>query len=361
MPTTRKPRAAKNASTSVVKKPSIPEVPSIEIPVIRGIQAGREYYVTQVPLGILKRFTVPDLSELPAMRRSQRVLSVARGNKILDYIRKNLRTYILSALTMSIAADIDFTELLPDEPFGKLRLPLDAIFHPIDGQHRHYALLKAVAEIRDLEDETIPVVFFLDIGEKWRAQAFLDLNQYTSKPSKSIVNAYDHRDPLADHLRRLLKQNKFYERFTSIDVATVSPKSVFLFSFAGLTEATGHLLNGLPNEGHTRIAAEFWEFLIEKFPEWKQVYEDQLTPTELKTEKIQTQAIALCALAQCANVTIRSHGSDWKTYFTLERVNWERANPDFEGLFMFSGNIRKTKETIVDFARYLHKTMEIPL
>ncbi|GIU78070.1 MAG: hypothetical protein KatS3mg005_1308 [Bryobacteraceae bacterium] len=56
----------------------------------------------------------------------------------------------------------------------------------------------ALRECPDLGDETIAVVFFLDIGLKRCQQMFADLNRYAVRPSRSIGILYDHRDDSAE-------------------------------------------------------------------------------------------------------------------------------------------------------------------
>ena len=47
-------------------------------PAIRGVQAGREYYVTMCPLRLIPRLFLFDEEELPPEMRAQRTLNKAR-------------------------------------------------------------------------------------------------------------------------------------------------------------------------------------------------------------------------------------------------------------------------------------------
>ena len=55
---------------------------------------------------------------------------------------------------------------------GKLTVPMTARFIVNDGQHRRAAIEEALKERPELGDETISVVFFLDVGLRRSQQMF---------------------------------------------------------------------------------------------------------------------------------------------------------------------------------------------
>jgi DNA sulfur modification protein DndB len=89
---------------------------------------------------------------------------------------------------------------------GQLRIPMKARFVINDGQHRRAAIEQALRQNPDLGDETIAVVFFLDVGLKRCQQMFSDLNRYAVRPSTSLNILYDHRDRYADFAKSLLQK-----------------------------------------------------------------------------------------------------------------------------------------------------------
>ena len=60
-------------------------------PAVRGVQAGREYYVTMLPLRMLERLFRPDAEVPGPVQRAQR-LSRDRVPRIARYITGNPRT-----------------------------------------------------------------------------------------------------------------------------------------------------------------------------------------------------------------------------------------------------------------------------
>jgi DNA sulfur modification protein DndB len=166
-------------------------------PAIRGIQAGREYYTSMCALRLNPKIFLFDEEELSPELRAQRTLNKARVPEMARYLLDNTDDYIFSAITASIDAEVCF------EPIGAageasrvglLRVPMDAKFIINDGQHRRAAIEAALRESPDLGDESIAVVFFLDLGLQRCQQMFADLNRYAIRPNKSIGVLYDHRD-----------------------------------------------------------------------------------------------------------------------------------------------------------------------
>jgi DNA sulfur modification protein DndB len=78
-------------------------------PAVRGVQAGREYYVTMLPLRMLERLFRPDAEVPGPAQRAQRRLSGPRVPRIARYITGNPDTYVLPALTAMVDADVRFS------------------------------------------------------------------------------------------------------------------------------------------------------------------------------------------------------------------------------------------------------------
>src|SRR3954464_9646266 len=108
-------------------------------PAIRGIQAGREYYVSMCPLRVIPRIFLFDEDELRPELRAQRVLNKARVPEIAGYLMSNPKGYTFSALTASIDGEVRFEPLGSDDDersVGRIRIPMKARIVINDGQHR---------------------------------------------------------------------------------------------------------------------------------------------------------------------------------------------------------------------------------
>ena len=82
-----------------------------QFPSLRGIQAGRSYYISQCPLRLLPRLFSKDDSDLPVEARAQRTLNQERIPEITRYILDNREEYVFSAITASIDGAVRFEAL----------------------------------------------------------------------------------------------------------------------------------------------------------------------------------------------------------------------------------------------------------
>jgi len=157
-------------------------------PAIRGVQAGREYYVSMCPLRLIPRIFLFDEEELVPELRAQRTLNKNRVPEIARYILDNRRDYVFSALTASVDAKVRFEPVGEGDEgtrMGALHIPMAAKFIINDGQHRRAAIDMALKEKPELGSESIAVVFFLDIGLDRSQQMFADLNRYAIRPASA--------------------------------------------------------------------------------------------------------------------------------------------------------------------------------
>ena len=90
------------------KKVAKESVPILSFPVIRGTQAGRDYFVAMWSLRTLRQISIFDDRELPPELRAQRILNRARIPEITGYILDNPKDYVFSALTVSIDSKVSF-------------------------------------------------------------------------------------------------------------------------------------------------------------------------------------------------------------------------------------------------------------
>jgi len=252
-------------------------------PAIRGIQATREYYLSMCPLRIIPKIFLFDEHEMPPELRAQRSLNKARLPEMARYLLDNRKDYVFSAITASIDAEVKF------EPIGQagdasriglLHVPMDAKFIINDGQHRRAAIELALRENADLGDESIGVVFFLDLGLQRSQQMFADLNRYAIRPNKSIGVLYDHRDDKAKLAKLIVLKSDFFRDIVDLERSTLAPRARRLFTLSAIYNATSDLLDKIevPNrDAAAKLASEFWTEVATFFPEWKLVRERKMS------------------------------------------------------------------------------------
>ena len=323
-------------------------------PAIRGTQSKREFYVSMCPLRLIPKIFLFDEEELVPELRAQRTLNRSRVPEIARYMAKNRESYVFSALTASIDAEVRF-ESIGDSGessrVGLLRVPMDARFIINDGQHRRAAIELALRDNPDLADETIAIVFFLDPGLERCQQMFADLNRYAIRPSKSIGLLYDHRDDCAALTRLLVMKSPFFRDIVEMERSTLSPRSRKLFTLSALYSATSTLLEEIELksvDAGADVALSYWHAVAEHFPEWQQVQDRQMSAGEVRRDFLHSHGIVLQALGLVGNILLQKHEKNWKGKLeALEKIDWARSNAKlWEGRAMIGGRVSKASHNV---------------
>ena len=182
-------------------------------PAVKGIQAGKEYYISMIPLKILSKLFPSDEEIVPAEFRAQRKINESRIPEIKKYILNNVNDYVFSALSASIDGNFEFISLNNSDA-GVLNIDMDSTFLINDGQHRKAAIEAALLEKPELGEETISIVFFKDAGLQRSQQMFTDLNKHAVKTSNSLSTLYDSRDEIAIATKELIDCVPFLKMYT---------------------------------------------------------------------------------------------------------------------------------------------------
>ena len=341
-------------------------------PAIRGVQAGREYYVTMCPLRLIPRLFLFDEEELPPEMRAQRTLNKSRVPEISRYIIQNPDSYIFSALTASVNADVDFQPLdgadSAGERVGALSIPMSARFVINDGQHRRAAIQQALIENPDLGDESIAIVLFLDVGLNRCQQMFADLNRHAIRPSKSIGVLYDHRDEMSAIAKLIVLRSPFFADLTEMETSNLSTRSRKLFTLSALYGANKTLLEGIEPESLEKrvdLATKFWKVVSEQFPEWQQVRAREVSSGEVRRDFIHSHGIVLQSLGKVGNALLRETGDPerWRQVLKkLSTIDWHRSNAAaWEGRATVGGKVSKGAANVLLTASYIRAALGMSL
>lgn len=342
---------------------------TLNFPVLRGVQAGREYYATMWTLRMLRQVSIFDESELPPELRAQRILNKARIPEIAHYMLDNPKDYVFSAITVSIDSEVEFVPLssLPGEDrLGMLKVPTEARFIINDGQHRRAAILSAMEQRPELANETISVVFFLDIGLERSQQMFADLNRYAIRPSRSLGLLYDHRNDKAKLARLTIMKSDVYRDIVDMEKNSLAPRSRKLFTLSAFYNACADLVDELAT-GHldtdADMAREYWETVAKHFPIWLQVRDGHVPASELREGYIHAHGIALQALGKAGNTLLRTYPGKWKSRLkALSSINWSRSNARlWEGRALIGGKVSKVTTNVILTTNVIKKALKLEL
>jgi len=340
--------------------------PTLTFPVIRGLQARREYYVAMWSLRMLRQISIFDEDELPPELRAQRTLNKARIPEIAGYIIDNPDDYVFSALTVSIDSEVGFEPLPGQDKLGLLRVPMDARFIINDGQHRRAAIIEALEQRPELGHETIAVVFFLDIGLERCQQMFADLNRHAIRPSRSLGLLYDHRNDKAGLAKLVIMKSDVFRDIVDMEKSSLAKRSRKLFTLSAFYNACADLINGLATGDLTEdanLARTYWEAVAEQFPAWKQVREGRLPASEVREGYIHSHGIALQALGLAGNTLLKTHPDDWQQRLHgLKKIDWSRNNARvWEGRALIGGKVSKVTTNVILTTNVIKKALSLPL
>lgn len=323
------------------------------------------------PMKVIPKIFVFDEAEVvPPELRAQRVLNRARIPEIASYLVDNPDGYILSALTASIDADVQFapsSETGPTANMGTLNIPMDARLLINDGQHRRAAIEDAIKENPALGQENVPVLFFVDTGLKRSQQMFADLNKYAVRPSTSLSVLYDHRDTLAELARYLSDNVKVFKTLTEKERSTISNRSTKLFTLSSIKHASRALLRKAPkapvSKTEMEFARDFWDSVAEHVPDWQRAASRVIASAELRANFIHAHGIALHALGIAGAALLSAHPKDWKSRIKkLKAIDWSRSNVGlWENRAMVHGRISKARSNIQLTANVIKRAFGLKL
>jgi DNA sulfur modification protein DndB len=342
-------------------------------PALRGFQARREYYVTMCPLRIIPRLFLFNEEELPPEMRAQRTLNRNRVPEMARYMVENPDSYIFSALTASVNAEVRFESIVggggrPTERVGTLTIPMSATFVINDGQHRRAAIQQALTENPELGDETIAIVMFIDIGLDRCQQMFADLNRYAIRPAPSIGVLYDHRDPMAELTRMVVMGTPFLRDVTEMESSSLAQRSRKLFTLSAIHTANTSLLADIEPRvmaERVKLASRYWELVADQFPLWQQVYRGEVTAGEVRRDFIHTHSIVLHALGRVGNALLRESRdpATWESSLKrLRTIDWHRTNSQtWEARATSGGNVSKSRRNVELTTAYIRTVLGMPL
>ena len=329
---------------------------------IRGVQAKRAFYVAMVPLKTLERLFRFDDQEVPPQLRAQRDLNKTRIPAIARYINHNPGEYVLSALSASIDGAFRFEPSEGQRSIGTLSIDMGATILINDGQHRRAGIVEALRERPTLGDETIAVTLFPDEGLLRSQQMFVDLNQHSVKPARSLRLFYDGRDEGSQLTRAVANAIPLFRDLTDFTRSNLPTGSRKLFAFSNLHTATATLVNdanltATPDD--PGVVVEFWQTVIDHMPDWTAAGRREVTSSELRRDTVHAHGIALEAIAIAGARVIGDCPDTWQAALAgLRDVDWSRANNVlWEGRALVNGRINRSRTSVLLTAELISRSI----
>ena len=297
-----------------------------KLPVVKGIQANREYYIAMVPLKMLKRLFPEDNEYVMPEYRAQRRVNESRIPIITKYILENENTYVFSALAASIDGEFQFVPC-GDDGLGVLEISMDANFLINDGQHRKAAIEQALLEKPELGDESISIVFYKDLGLKYSQQMFTDLNKHAVKVSNSIAELYDSRDELAVVTRRTVEEVGFFNEYVDKEKDILGKYSSSLFTLNTIYNANKRILSkNKCDKEFEDFCVHYWRTISKNMIPWNELQNKEMSKKELREQYLAVQSVIIQAFGKLGSYFYKNEDIDMDTTLVaLQNINWSRS------------------------------------
>lgn len=335
-----------------------------KFPVVKGVQAGRTFYIAMVPLKMLNRLFPSDDEYVAPEHRAQRRLNEGRIPIIGRYIIQNRNNYVFSALAASIDGEFEFRQNDMSGDVGVLEVSMDARFLLNDGQHRKAAILEALREDESLSNETIAVVFYEDKGLARSQQIFTDLNKHAVKTSNSISELYDSRDSLAVLTRNVVSGIEFFNRYTDKEKDNLGKYASNLFTLNTFYNANKRILGNHDINGETeRFVLHYWSYIAEYVRPWKDLTASEISKVELREKYIVTQGVVIKAFGQVGRFFYDNRDVNMSRVLKkIEKINWKRnANIWFKRAIRSDGRMIANEKAVKLISNCIKEHLDIPL
>lgn len=321
-----------------------------KFPAAKGLQAGCEYYVCMIPLGIISKIFLSNSEEVSPEFRAQRKLNHSRIPDIKNYILNNRDSYVFSALAASVDGQVNFIKSPMDDNVGILEIDMDSTFLINDGQHRKAAIEAAILEDESLKNETISVVLFRDKGLGRSQQMFADLNKHAVTTSKSINVLYESKDPTDIATKKLVKEVDFLRKYTHTENDNLGKFSSKIFTLNNIRNANQKIIRNREVDDKTYdFLLNFWSLVCKNIKEWQEMDSGLLYKKDLREDYILTQGVTLLALGKLGAFLLDNQHLDMeKSLKNLSKIDWLRSSQEnwLGRAIKPNGNINRNEEGI---------------
>lgn len=336
-----------------------------QFPAVKGIQAGNEYYICMIPLGLLEKIFVNGEEDVLPEFRAQRKLNEYRIPTIKNYILNNRDSYVFSALAASVDGYMEFVASNDMESIGTLKIDMDASFLINDGQHRKAAIIAAITEDESLKNETISIVLFKDQGLQRSQQMFTDLNKHAVTTSKSLNTLYESKDPCAIITKNVVNSVDFLRKYTDKEKDNLSKNSSNLFTLNTFYTVTKRIRKHIVDDKKCEeYQIKYWENVVANMREWNEMDSGELSKKSLRENYITTQGLIILALGRLCEFFYCNPSINMELALKrLKKIDWLRNNEKdwLERAIKANGRINRNEQGVFLTYIQIKKLLELPI
>lgn len=336
---------------------------SYVFPAVKGVQAGKDYYITMIPLKYLVKILPEPGEYLPPEYRAQRRINELRIPGMKNYILENRDSYIFSSLTASIDGEFYFDSKDIDN-VGNLHISMAAKILINDGQHRRAAIAQALLEDDSLGEETISVVFYEDRGLKQSQQMFSDLNMNAQKSSNSINTCFETRNTLAVATKNIVSEIEFLSKYTDFEKDNLGKNSSKLFTLYTIYRVNKKILcKEDAGEQDVKFLREFWKCIVENILEWDELERKEITKKDLREDYVTTLGVTLLSFSRVGVWLYNNAPNKIEQYIKrFKEIDWRRSNDLWaERMIRPNGKIINNETAIYLIGNAIKQSIGMPL
>ena len=110
------------------------------------------------------------------------------------------------------------------------------------------------------------------------------------------------------------------------------------------------------------LAVSYWTEVAENMTEWQAALEKRVSAGELREQSVHAHGVFLQAMGHVGADLISQKPKAWATTLKkLSKIDFARANKDWEGRAMVRGRISKARSNVILTGNYIKQKLGLPL
>ena len=96
------------------------------------------------------------------------------------------------------------------------------------------------------------------------------------------------------------------------------------------------------------FTAEYWSEVASNMPDWQAALEKSVLTSELREQYVHAHGVMLQAMGNVGATLVERKKKTWRqTLKKLRKIDWSRANNEWEGRALVHGRITKTRTNVI--------------
>lgn len=336
--------------------------------VIRGIQEGREFYITRCQVSTILKVFLFDEELIPAEMRTQSNAEPAYLSDDAQYVLGSPIHQALAPIVAIIDGDLTYQpldETPGNQDIGQITVSVDFPLIVGEGQRRLDAIKLALQERPELAESYIPVIFYQTVNSK-RFQKNSNLSDRIIQFQPDELDSFQvsNRDRPTVLAKAVMAGVKVFNYLTEVERSSLPMRSQKLFTLSAIKNATQALLVEHEDDELTeqiQLAIRYWNAVCANIPDWNGVLQNKVSSGTIRRDYVHGHAITLAALGHLGAALISLHPKDWEAQLKkLQQIDWSRSNPKWKGRIIINNRISKSLNSVILMTAYVKKYFGLP-